>query len=79
LEENIDFDSLIILLKNGLETRCRDVYERWRKQRDIDEARFSREEKGAISGTRRQGEAINRRLEGGLAEWLAEQTVGVFP
>jgi len=79
LEENIDFDSLLILLNNGLSTRCHDVYEGWQKQRDNDEKRFPREEKNAISGTRKQALTIYRRLEAGLAEWLAEQTVMVYP
>ena len=79
MEEDIDFDSLLTLLSNGLETRCRDVYDGWRKQRDAEEAWFSREEKGTISGTHDQAVEIYRRLEAGLAEWLAEETVKVYP
>jgi hypothetical protein len=79
LEENIDFDSLLILLNNGLATRCSDTYDEWRKQRDHDEAQFSREESDATSRTRMEAMAIYQRLEAGLAEWLAEQTVGVYP
>ena len=78
LEEDINFDSLSILLDNGLATRCREVYEGWRKQRDDEEAQFSQEERGAISGTRNQAVEIYRRLEAGLAEWLAEETVKVY-
>jgi len=79
LDENIDFGSVLILLGNGLKTRCHGVYEGWRTQRDDEEARFSREEKDAISGTRKQAATIYRTLEAGLTEWLAEQTVRVYP
>lgn len=79
LEENIDFNSLLILLNNGLAKRCHDVYEGWRKQRNNKEVWFSQQEKEAISGTHEQAMAIYWRLEAGLAEWLAEQTVNVYP
>ena len=79
MEENIDFDSLLILLDHGLAARCHNVYQGWREQRDHDGALFSREEKEAISGIREQAQTIHRRLEAGLAEWLAEQTVTVYP
>lgn len=79
MEENIDFDSLFILLGNGLAARCHDVYGGWREQRNNDEALFSREEENAISGIREQAMTIYRRLEAGLAEWLAEQAVTVYP
>ena len=79
MEENIDFDSLSILLDHGLAARCHDVYQGWQEQRDHGEALCSREEKEAISGIREQARTIYRRLEAGLAEWLAEQTVTVYP
>ena len=79
LEENIDFDSLLILLNNGLAIRCHGVYEGWQKQQNDNEAWFSRQEADAISGTRNQALEIYRRLEVGLAEWLAEQTVRLYP
>ena len=79
LEENIDFDSLLILLKNGLSKRCGGVYEGWLQQRDHDEAQSSQEEKDATSRIHEEVVTIYQRLKAGLAEWLAEQTVGVYP
>jgi len=79
LEETIDFDGLQILLTNGLSKRCCDVYERWQRQRDHDEAQFSQEEEGATSRIHEEVMTIYRRLEAGLAEWLAGQTVEVYP
>jgi len=79
LGEDIDFDSLAILLSNGLSARCHNMYEEWRTQRDFDEARSSREEKDAVFATRKQTRMIYQRLEAGLAEWLAEQAVRIYP
>lgn len=79
LDENIDFGSLSILLNNGLAVRCHDVYAGWRQKRDDNEAWFSQQERDAISGIRKQAMAIYRRLEAGLPEWLADETVRVYP
>ena len=79
LKEDIDFKSLEILLNSGLQERCPDLYDGWRIQRDMDEARFSQEEINAASAIRNQALVIYQRLGAGLAEWLAEQAVKVYP
>ena len=79
LKEDIDFKSLEILLNSGLEVRCPGLYDGWRTQRDVDEARFSQEERNAASTTRNRALVIYRRLGAGLAEWLAGQAVKVYP
>ena len=79
LKEDIDFNSLAILLSHGLAVRCRDLYDEWRTQRGMDEARFSQEEENAASAIHNRAQVIYQRLGAGLAEWLADETIRAYP
>ena len=79
LDEDIDFDSLKILVNHGLHQRCAEVYKSWRAERHRDDQTSRQRERDATVAGRKKGEAALVRIKNGIVKWLAEQAVTRYP
>ena len=74
LDENIDFSSLVILLRHGLDQRCSRVYQSWRD----DELMKQRRSDILVAG-RREWVATMDRIKNGIMNWLTAGAVARYP
>lgn len=79
LDENIDFKSLEILLRHGLDRRCFRVHQSWQRDKRQGDLLMKKCESDAIADGRRQADATLVRIKNGILGWLARETVGRYP
>ena len=72
LDENIDFNSLNILLRHGLAERCSGLYQSWFKEKKLGNEVLDQRQNAA---ERKEVEATMVRTDKGILKWLAEQAV----
>lgn len=79
LDEDIDFDSLKILMDHGLHERCAEVFRSWRAKKSRDDKVLKQRERDTISAGQKEAGAALVRIKKGIVKWLAEQTVARYP
>ena len=79
LDENIDFSSLDILIRYGLDRRCSTVYEGWRGEKRRHDELMRQRQSTTINAGRGETIATMGRIKRGIAKWLAGQTVARYP
>ena len=79
LDENIDFSSLDILIRHGLDQRCSGVYESWRGEKKRDDELMRQRQSTTIDAGRGETIATMGRIKRGIAKWLAGQAVARYP
>ena len=79
LDENIDFSSLVILLRHGLDQRCSRVYQSWHEEKRRDDELLKQRLSGIIAARGRERKATMDRINNGIVKWLAEQVIARYP
>ena len=79
LDESINFNSLKILLRGGLDQRCSRVYWSWCAEKTRDGQLMKKRESDALADMRKQQEAAFVRIKTRIMRWLAEQAVAQYP
>ena len=79
LDESIEFNSLDILLRHGLEQRCSQVYQCWREEKRRDDELMKQRLSGIIAAGGRERVAKMDRIKNGIVKWLGEQAVARYP
>ena len=79
LDSNLDIASLGVLLKGGLDKRCKDVYAQWKAQWKRDEEQLKKKERDELDAQRVQNEAALRRIKAGTTGWLVARALDKYP
>ena len=79
LDSTLDIASLSVLLKCGLDKRCKKVYAPWQAQRKRDEERLKKEETNELAVQRVQNETALRRIKAGITAWLVTRALDKYP
>ena len=79
LDENIDSNSLDILLRHGLDQRCSRVYQIWREEKRRDDELMKRRRSDILASGRGEGVATMDRIKNGIVKWLAAEAVARYP
>ena len=79
LDSNLDLTSLDVLIRYGLDKRCRKVYTPWQTQRKRDEEQLKKEETDGLAAQRAQNAATLRRIKPGTITWLVMRALDKYP
>jgi hypothetical protein len=79
LDDNIDFGSLGILLRYGLDQRCSGVYQSWCAKKKRDDELLEQRESDTIAAGQREEEAALVRVKDGIVKWLAGEATARYP
>ena len=79
LDENIDFSSLDILIRHGLDRRCSTVYEGWHGEKMRHDELMRQRQGTAIDAGRVEIVETMVRIKKGIAKWMAGQAVARYP
>jgi len=79
LDSNLDLTSLDVLIRYGLDKRCRKVYIPWQAKRKRDEAQLKKEANDDLAAQRAQNVASLRRIRAGTTAWLVMRALDKYP
>ena len=79
LDEDIDFSSLDILLRHGLDQRCSRIYQSWREEKRRDDELMKQRLSDIIVVGGRERIATMDRIKKGMVKWLVGQAVARYP
>jgi len=78
LDSNLDIASLGVLLRCGLNKRCKNVYAEWQAQWKRDEEQLKRKERDELEAQRVQNETALRRIKAGTTGWLVARALDKY-
>ena len=79
LDESIDFSSLYILIRHGLDQRCSGVYQSWCGEKRHNVELMKQYQRTTITAGRGEMVKTMVRIKKGIVRWLAGQAVTRYP